>query len=962
MLARGNTEEAARLRRAKSIPVVAARRSLAPTFPEDPLAAFKTAITAASCAFDKAKHDAHARGSLEQYLHNVKPATSPKKPTTRRPHTAQGRYLAQKNSEGRLHARQQNQATKKTPNVLPKSGKLSFETRLPQENSPMSHVPANKDPHTRASTRQSDRLSLSTGPSNRTLRKSKSAYTPRTPASQDAPLQYTYGRRRQICTNTNTAYYQDVQEPVSSFTDIDLGSSGQPSNSNHAGSGSRSSTGLRTLKSILALPSKLRGSKSHIEIRPPVRLEEIDREASNYIDAYSSRQNKSGLRNRAKAITASVRTRVENAFKRSPGTGIHSPLRYQQLNANRPHYGSGIVADLNNLADFDSAQHVDYTYGRLFSPSPRSASHAPANADKDRATANPYEIDLTHSKLAESRMTSWANSSGKAISQRDFELSSSAGTTVQNRNFSFPRRSTDTCFSERRVGRIIPRRPDQNAETRNPVDTKRLHSALLKKMKGSTLMNSQVASVPPERSPSYCSSEPQVDHTTTTDVHGQSSTVRLLPAGPTSVQFATTLMASRSSVVSPSVYSPMMSRRRPTKQIDQSTFVNDLDCGTAVVAASQPVASWTVGRPCGNGETTKPNTSNDWRAWVSNEISGIESVTNVLPEGYVNYPGGVTDSGTTWPTTKIVGRQQTYHGETAPSHDTSDDTPDWDHRPGTDCLSPTLPLLNSQQDSYGQNMVAGVGTTAVVHDGPECSVPQRLASDGHHTTFRANSNPVMNDRFPWLDRRHTSARGPSAANSRKSSVQTKHLPSRHAVAETISDFTGSHPVLHRAHVKPEAVEFLDLPVLAPRLSSNVSKARPQAPLRNPSRTPVQPIETSVDTATLHDQETRDTILMAGRNPGKPHFSLAEYPLDEKFLRRIQKGPYLPMSPSPSPPRPKSRLTRQSTSPREQPSFGALRNVENVPLRPKRFMVDTFLESRSNRSYESTNDDGSPAFL
>ena len=359
MLARGNTEEAARLRRAKSIPVLAARRSLAPTYPEDPLAAFKTAITAASCAFDKAKHDANARGSLEQYLYSAKPAPSPKKPTTRRPHTAQGQYLAQKNSEGRLYAKQQAQATKVTPKVLPKNGKPSFETRLLPKDNPVNLMSANNNPPTRASTRQSDRLSLSPDLHNRTLRKTKSAYTPRTQALQDAPSQYTYGNRRQICTNTNTINHHDFAQPVKSFTDIDLNSSHKSPISNHPGASSRGSAGLRTLKSILALPSKLRGFKSYVDTQPSIHFLDPGGEANNYIGAQGSQEYKNSLRHRAKAITASVRTRVENAFRRSPGTGIRSPLRFQQMNANRLHYGIGIVADASDFAAFDSAQYVD---------------------------------------------------------------------------------------------------------------------------------------------------------------------------------------------------------------------------------------------------------------------------------------------------------------------------------------------------------------------------------------------------------------------------------------------------------------------------------------------------------------------------------------------------------------------------------------------------------------------------
>lgn len=957
MLARGNTEEAARLRRSKSIPVVAARRSLAPTYPEDPLAAFKTAITAASCAFDKAKHEANARGSLDRYLHSARPAPSPKKTTTRRPHTAQGQYLAKKNSEGRLHARQQAQATKRLPNVLPKSGRLNLETRLPQGNNAVNRVSADKDPPIRASTRHSDRLSLSTDSHNRTLLKTKSAYTPRTPASSDAPSQHIYGRRRQICTNTNTVNYQDSKEPISSFSDVELASSYQAPTFNHGGSGSRSSAGLRTLKSIIALPPKLRGTKSYIDIQPIIHSPDSGREASNYIDAYGSQRNKNSLRNRAKAITTSVRTRVENAFKRSPGTGIHSPLRYQQMNANRLHYGSGIVTDPSNIADFDSAQHVEYTYDRFFSPSPHFGDQVRANSKDDRAMFDPYEIDLTQPKLAESRMTSWENSSAQAISQHDIELSSSAGTTVQNRDFSFPNRSTDTYFSERRVGRIP-------ATTKHPVDTKRLHSALLKKIEASPIIDSQPPSVLIERLPSCHSSISEVNHTK--DAHSQSSTVRLIPVGATSGQSATALKASRFSVVSPSVYSPMMSIRRSTIPISHPAIVDHADCGTAVVTASQPVAKWRVGRIGEAGQTRKPNTSNDWRAWVSNEVSGIESVTKVLPEGYFDYGGPVKGSEATWTGAEIVSRQPTYHSETASVHHIADINSDWDHHLGVCSSYSALPLRDahtySTQDPYDQNMFVGADTIPVTHDEPDRIVSRRLASDGHRTISRTSSARAMNDRFPWLDRRRTSAREPSAEDSRTSSAPSKRIPSRHAVAETICDFAERHPVYDQTHFKSETLELPDLPVLTPRLSSKVHNVRAQALLRNPSRTRGQSMKTNVDVATKYDQETRGTMLTVGGDAGKPCFSPAEYPLDEKFLRRIQKGPYLPMSPSPSPPRPKGRLTRQSTSLRQEPSFGTLRNVENVPLRPRRFMFDTFLESRSTRSHESTNGDESPAFL
>lgn len=955
MLARGNTQEAARLRHAKSTPLVAARRSYATNLPQDPLASFKTAMTAAACAFDKAKNDVDARKSLDRYLHNTQPRSSPRKSNNSRPHTAQGYHLAQKRSEGRVQARQSQQPVMRKPNLPVENVQYNIERRYLPDAEVQRNV--GQSYSERALTRQSGRSSDLAPPSTRTLRKAKSAYTPRTlvsPHTFPLPTRAPDGQYRFYgstdawpCSNrVSRAHIQSNERPIHQLSNTGVANTAAET---------RGRPSLQTLKSFLTLPVKLGTRKSQAEFRSSTqRYEQVIQDRSR-ADRKPEHQITTSFSEKARTFTSSVRSRVERAFGRTTETGIRSPLRYQQLNANRPHFGSGLLTDPSDLAEADHTNYIGYTYDRLFSPRLQACATGQASA-----YLQPYNLDLHHVH-GSSRVTSWANSSGQATDRRNANSLKSAETTVQTRDFSFPRsghqfevlhRLNTTCSS---------------SKASQDLDAKRLHSALIRKIKSTaspilqTSPHDDAEADSRKRHLSRSSSTSEIEITTSAD--GQESTVKLVstelqPSQLADIvahtQWLTKGLANQREVVSPSVYSPVQRAGHRTVTNDTA---REPSRGTAVIMTSRPVMRWKVGDQPASVPNTRINTSSQWRAWLTDEVSGIESIEG-LGSGadLLDHRIGTKrhreaermafDNGN-------VGARGCNDIASRKSFDGSSRSDQGDF------FDSNLPPLQTI-GHYPDDLVESYNGALVDHQaGAQHAMDLRQYRTRHyaknHSAADRPTHTVMNERFPWIPRHQSGSRGPSAGSSTQTTKPVRRIPSRAVVAEAISDFTTRRPSQRHAYATEGSSQGIDLPVLVPRTSSNTSTRTQQKQI---PRRPSGPPSTSIQTASNRAASPHDNL--------ENGFFSHEPALDENFLHRIRKGPYLSSlpSPAPSPTKRGIRPPRPSASPRPRlrPSMASLRNVENLPPRASRRMVDAFLESRSSRSFESEGGDGSPAFL
>lgn len=910
-------------------------------------------MTAAACAFDKAKNDVNARKSLDRYLHNAQPRSSPSKSNNRRPHTAQGYHLAQRRSEGRFQARQSQQLVRRKPNVHGENVQYNIERWYLPDAEVQRNV--GQSYSERATTRQSGRSSDLAPPSTRTLRKAKSAYTSRTLVSpRTFPLltqvpdgQYRFDGSTDDWPSPNRVFHAHIQPNerlVHQSSDTGVATTAAET---------RERPGLRTLKSFLTLPIKLGSRMSQAEFR--LSTQHRDQVIQDKSGAYCKPEDQvtTSFGEKARTFTSSVRSRVERAFGKTTETGNRSPLRYQQLNANRPHFGSGLLTDPSDLAEDDHTNYIGYTYDRLFSPRLQACATGQASA-----YLQPYNLDLHHAH-GNSRVTSWANSSGQATDRRNGNSLKSAETTIQTRDFSFPRSGHQV--------EVLDRLKTTHSPSRAPddLDAKRLHSALIRKIQSTTPPILQTSPHDDAEADfrkchlSRSSSTSEIEITTSAD--GQESTIRLVPTElqPSQLadivahtQWLTKDLTIERGVVSPSVYSPV---QRAGHRTMTNVTSREPSCGTAVIMTSHPVMRWKVGDQPASGLNTTINTSSQWRAWLTDEVSGIES-TDGLGSGADLLDHGTGRRREAEQITSDYGIVGARRCDDIASRKPTNESSRSHHG---DVFNSNLPPLRTTGYHSDKPVEPHNGTSLVYQARAQYAADPRQHRTRHYvnnpSTADRPTHTVMNERFPWVHTRQPSSRGPSAGSLTQTMKPVRRMPSRAVVAEAISDFTTRRPSQRLAYATEGSSQEIDLAVLAPRISSNTSARARQKPIpRRPSGPPSTLILTASNRAASQQDDQENG------------FFSHEPALDENFLHGIRKGPYLSSLPSPahSPTKRGIRSSRPSTSPRPRlrPSVASLRNVENLPPRASRRMVDAFIESRSSRSFGSKGGDGSPAFL
>lgn len=228
-----------------------------------------------------------------------------------------------------------------------------------------------------------------------------------------------------------------------------------------------------------------------------------------------------------------------------------------------------------------------------------------------------------------SRLTSWANTSGNTTMVREEAPSKTrpaivfdATTTPLVRNLSIPSRKSSAA-----------------AMAKSSVDSKRVYSALMKRMSESESNRECYSSHPiyeaPPESPADESDLPPIQES---PVKSGSETVRIVPRGkssrddflPANLQKYT---HHQGRVVSPSVYSPYPWTNMHEAQ-SSSPSINEVgprSAGTAFVSPSQPIATWRyhIATPCDSDD--RPLTSGEWRNWASSQMSELDKLNSQPP-------------------------------------------------------------------------------------------------------------------------------------------------------------------------------------------------------------------------------------------------------------------------------------------------------------------------------------------
>ncbi|CAO2654048.1 Nn.00g107810.m01.CDS01 [Neocucurbitaria sp. VM-36] len=448
-----------------------------------------------------------------------------------------------------------------------------------------------------------------------------------------------------------------------------------------------------------------------------------------------------------------------------------------------------------------------------------------------------------------------------------------------------------------------------------------------------------------------------------------------LPASPTSPSpNPRTVM----SPMSPSVYSRNTDGISifPNDSFVSCSGLNDSETihngGSAVILTSQSVRSYVIGTPSPR-HPDYTRTSRDWKAWLSHEISGMESASQ---EDLMIHERDLTPSGKHRRDSKRT--SHTEHGDTTVILRETEDTSTRGLELETPVTVNTAEATvegNSRHQSKSQGQLSSKVNTIALEKSqthPESfeevspahtptmteDTPARLLSSRPSLTplvgkQRMLSTPIscpstsqpmletptssrMNDRFPFLD---TGRR--SSNNSAKSSLQSK------SPADSIASLKSLK--LSKVTPSPQVYSDLSAPGMAqpPHRAPNTALKRRDAQLRRK--------ENATPPALLDDSEPKvcslrytsrpksmQPLSTAALDPNTP--TALQYMTNALEINRAKQT----SSPTATPPRPRVRATLRPLSPeklsrRPKSAFDLRETKTQYPLQVRRALKDETIE-------------------
>jgi len=332
-------------------------------------------------------------------------------------------------------------------------------------------------------------------------------------------------------------------------------------------------------------------------------------------------------------------------------------------------------------------------------------------------------------------------------------------------------------------------------------------------------------------------------------------------------------LSARYDVMSPSIYSE---RDVACQDNNEPQELDSHTTGTALVGAPEPVTTWT--RMAENG-SVKPNTSNDWRNWASDELAGFARATSLsLAAPFVRR----TEE------TRINHRRE--KAEISNAEGTISEFASMIGR---------IPVLSRRSSQYGSR--ASSSSTSIVR------TPQESISDVGYQSA-------------WLE--HASKPSPITVNP-YDTQQPPPVPVHRTFPKKKPSF-GEIRVNRNIDLSPIKEDVLKSPA-ASRYTSKLERHASAVSVRS---------------------------SQAPRRAAVPQSQF-----DDVVMRRIRRGPYMPLTPSPNKENIPSKYSSGFQYGHASPKYGQV-NCENTPPSGSRSMVDKFLESRGqDRSGYSP-----PAFL
>lgn len=382
--------------------------------------------------------------------------------------------------------------------------------------------------------------------------------------------------------------------------------------------------------------------------------------------------------------------------------------------------------------------------------------------------------------------------------------------------------------------------------------------------------------------------------------------------------------------------------------------------GSALILTSQSVRSYVIGSPSPN-RPSSTQSSRDWKAWLSHEVSSFETAGQEDLKFYDKpeaFPRQVKDDTFHSIRPQIIGSEDTkliVRG--------SLDKPTPRAHPRTLSTPPLEQQLNriSESRHQAEKIISIVEDTKEEQLTPKTSSPSRTRPNHQISSGQRRSIPVnsashsredrststlssttslpqplpgtpnsarMNDRFPFLDtgKRSSSSRNSSGSYQSKSPRDSWGLPLKSAkstpgLESSYRNSSGSttdkarSSTLHPAHASQNSKENMTPPSTSRHHRPNASPLRPMS--RPKSAQPLSPTHTDRRAANTVDRTTKSNETSSTKRVSypaetivaRPNIRVTVRPLSsEKFARRPRSAFDLRNTP---PPRPASELRRSA---------------------------------------------------
>ena len=392
---------------------------------------------------------------------------------------------------------------------------------------------------------------------------------------------------------------------------------------------------LRSVMSVRSTRSESNAFHTQWDKSAYVRSTDVPTTGVNQEQALDQPQRPGSLRAKVRSIRGSLRRMCSSRFGRN---SIDKDFPAQQVEAKQPHYskkGGMAEQSTNTLESVNSLsfQAADDDVP----PSPPPHLELPTVPRESRAA---FEVARNPFDTAEnSRVTSWANSSGR------YTLSTLAGGEVvaHRRASDNSRRSGSSDSSSLAVPETKPllaslQRRGAIRRARSSSNGKRMYSALMKRFD-----NPKDEKVEPL--PDNTTVHDTEDNTLLKDSHDQvSTTVRVVKdSKPPEQQEREDSSCHENAVktetqvpsISPSIYYSRNGHISPTPSPTRKPFVRQhrdpSNPGYATISVDKSVSKWalpTLG-PLTKSDERTPVTSNDWRSWADKTVAGLGGEADV---------------------------------------------------------------------------------------------------------------------------------------------------------------------------------------------------------------------------------------------------------------------------------------------------------------------------------------------